>query len=55
MPILTILATALIVITEDVGRSGMLTGNIVQQDLLRDPGLHRSILAVARQLYYLAF
>jgi len=42
--ILTILPAALVVIAEHVGHL-MVTANIVKRDLLRDPGLHRSLLA----------
>src|SRR5471030_2485955 len=42
--ILTILPAALVVIAEDVGHL-VVTANIVKKDLLRDPGLHRSMLA----------
>jgi uracil permease len=42
--ILTILPAALVVIAEHVGHL-VVTANIVKKDLLRDPGLHRSMLA----------
>ena len=42
--ILTILPAALVVIAEHVGHL-VVTANIVKRDLLRDPGLHRSMLA----------
>ncbi|CAK8740482.1 Uracil permease [Sodalis praecaptivus] len=44
MAILTILPAALVVIAEHVGHL-VVTANIVQRDLLRDPGLHRSLFA----------
>lgn len=44
MAILTILPAALVVIAEHVGHL-VVTANIVQRDLLRDPGLHRSMFA----------
>ncbi|MFT4464273.1 MAG: uracil permease [Sodalis sp. (in: enterobacteria)] len=44
MAILTILPAALVVIAEYVGHL-VVTDNIVQRDLLRDPGLHRSLFA----------
>lgn len=42
--ILTILPAALVVIAEHVGHL-VVTANIVKRDLIRDPGLHRSMLA----------
>ncbi len=42
--ILTILPAALVVIAEHVGHL-VVTANIVKKDLLRDPGLHRSMFA----------
>ena len=42
--ILTILPAALVVIAEHVGHL-VVTANIVKRDLLRDPGLHRSMFA----------
>ncbi|MGL4859730.1 MAG: uracil permease [Enterobacteriaceae bacterium] len=42
--ILTILPAVLVVIAEHVGHL-VVTANIVQRDLLRDPGLHRSMFA----------
>src|SRR5471030_1450424 len=42
--ILTILPAALVVIAEHVGHL-VVTANIVKKDLLKDPGLHRSMLA----------
>lgn len=42
--ILTILPAALVVIAEHVGHL-VVTANIVKRDLLRDPGLHRSLFA----------
>ncbi|MFV2408985.1 solute carrier family 23 protein, partial [Escherichia coli] len=42
--ILTILPAALVVIAEHVGHL-VVTDTIVKKDLLRDPGLHRSMLA----------
>ncbi|WP_108650229.1 uracil permease [Dongshaea marina] len=42
--ILTILPAALVVIAEHVGHL-VVTANIVQKDLLKDPGLHRSMFA----------
>ncbi|WP_241626441.1 uracil permease [Rosenbergiella epipactidis] len=44
VPILTILPAALVVIAEHVGHL-VVTANIVKRDLIRDPGLHRSMLA----------
>ena len=44
--ILTILPAALVVIAEHVGHL-VVTANIVKKDLLRDPGLHRSMFAKA--------
>ncbi|TKI06675.1 uracil permease [Martelella alba] len=44
MAILTILPAALVVIAEHVGHL-VVTANIVKRDLLRNPGLHRSMLA----------
>ncbi len=44
MAILTILPAALMVIAEHVGHL-VVTANIVQRDLLRDSGLHRSMFA----------
>ncbi|WP_413737632.1 uracil permease [Sodalis sp. RH21] len=44
MAILTILPAALVVIAEHVGHL-VVTANIVKRDLLRDPGLHRSLFA----------
>ena len=41
--ILTILPAALVVIAEHIGHL-MVTANIVGKDLMRDPGLHRSML-----------
>lgn len=41
---LTILPAALVVITEHVGHL-VVTANIVKRDLIKDPGLHRSMLA----------
>jgi uracil permease len=42
--ILTILPAALVVIAEHVGHL-VVTANIVKKDLIRDPGLHRSMFA----------
>ncbi len=42
--ILTILPAALVVIAEHVGHL-VVTANIVKKDLVRDPGLHRSMFA----------
>ncbi|MDE9525589.1 uracil permease [Xenorhabdus bovienii] len=42
--IMTILPAALVVIAEHVGHL-VVTANIVQKDLLKDPGLHRSMFA----------
>ncbi|WP_168403847.1 uracil permease [Erwinia amylovora] len=42
--IFTILPAALVVIAEHVGHL-VVTANIVKQDLMRDPGLHRSMFA----------
>jgi uracil permease len=42
--IITILPAALVVVAEHIGHL-MVTANIVKKDLLRDPGLHRSMLA----------
>lgn len=42
--ILTILPAALVVIAEHVGHL-VVTANIVERDLLKDPGLHRSMFA----------
>jgi uracil permease len=42
--VLTILPAALVVIAEHVGHL-VVTGNIVRKDLVRDPGLHRSMFA----------
>lgn len=42
--ILTILPAALVVIAEHVGHL-VVTANIVGRDLLKDPGLHRSMFA----------
>lgn len=42
--ILTILPAALVVIAEHVGHP-VVTANIVKKDLIRDPGLHRSMFA----------
>lgn len=42
--ILTILPAALVVIAEHVGHP-VVTANIVKKDLVRDPGLHRSMFA----------
>jgi len=42
--ILTIIPAALVVMAENVGHL-VVTANIVKKDLLRDPGLHRSMLA----------
>lgn len=44
MAILTILPAALVVIAEHIGHL-VVTANIVKKDLLRDPGLHRSLFA----------
>ena len=41
--ILTILPAALVVITEHIGHQ-MVTSKIVDRDLIKDPGLHRSLL-----------
>ena len=41
--ILTILPAALVVIAENIGHL-VVTGNIVGKDLIKDPGLHRSLL-----------
>lgn len=41
---LTVLPAALVVIAEHVGHL-VVTANIVQKDLMRDPGLHRSMFA----------
>lgn len=42
--IFTILPAALVVIAEHVGHL-VVTANIVKRDLIRDPGLHRSMFA----------
>lgn len=42
--ILTVLPAALVVIAEHIGHL-VVTANIVKKDLLRDPGLHRSMFA----------
>ena len=42
--VLTVLPAALVVIAEHMGHL-MVTANIVQKDLMRDPGLHRSLFA----------
>lgn len=44
LAMLTILPAALVVIAEHVGHL-VVTANIVKRDLIRDPGLHRSMLA----------
>ena len=41
--ILMIMPAALVVLAEHIGHL-VVTGNIVEQDLVRDPGLHRSLL-----------
>lgn len=41
--ILVILPASLVVISEHIGHL-VVTGNIVEQDLIRDPGLHRSLM-----------
>ncbi|TVX96485.1 uracil permease [Cohnella terricola] len=43
MAILTILPAALVVVAEHIGHL-IVTGNIVEKDLSKDPGLHRSML-----------
>lgn len=41
--ILTIMPAALVVLAEHIGHL-VVTGNVVERDLMRDPGLHRSLL-----------
>lgn len=52
--IFTILPAALVVIAEHVGHL-VVTANIVKRDLIRDPGLHRSMFAQRPLYHYLRF
>jgi len=52
--ILTILPAALVVIAEHVGHL-VVTANIVKRDLIRDPGLHRSMLANGLSTFFSGF